>query len=32
MAEVNTQDGQVEFTIQVDEPNGFGTDPQYLAE
>lgn len=30
-AGVNTQDGQVEFSIQVDEPNGFGTDPQYLT-
>ena len=30
-AGMNTQDGQVEFTIQVDEPNGFGTDPQYLT-
>mgnify|MGYP002623949406 CR=1 FL=1 len=30
-AGMNTQDGQVEFAIQVDEPNGFGTDPQYLT-
>ena len=30
-AGMNTQDGQVEFSIQVDEPNGFGTDPQYLT-
>ena len=28
---VNTQDGQIEFAIAVDEPNGFGTDPQYLT-
>lgn len=27
---INTVDGQVEFAIQVDEPNGFGTDPQYI--
>ena len=31
IAGMNTQDGQVEFTIQVDEPNGFGTDPHYLT-
>ena len=30
-AGMQTQDGQVEFAIQVDEPNGFGTDPQYLT-
>ena len=30
-AGMNTQDGQVEFAIQVDEPNGFGTDPHYLT-
>ena len=28
---VNTQNGQMEFSIQVDEPNGFGTDPQYIT-
>ena len=27
----NISNGQVEFTVQVDEPNGFGTDPQYIA-
>ena len=27
----NISNGQVEFTIQVDEPNGFGTDPQYIT-
>ena len=31
MAGMNTRDGQVEFAIQVDEPNGFGTDPHYLT-
>ncbi len=30
-ADVNTVDGQVELTVQVDEPNGFGTDPITLA-
>ncbi len=30
-ANMNTTDGRVEFTIQVDEPNGFGTDPITLA-
>ena len=30
-AGMQTQDGQVEFAIQVDEPNGFGTDPCYLT-
>lgn len=30
-AGMNTQDGQVELAIQVDEPNGFGTDPQYIT-
>ena len=30
-AGMNTQDGQVEFAIQVNEPNGFGTDPHYLT-
>lgn len=29
-AGMNTVDGQVEFAIQVDEPNGFGTDPHYI--
>ncbi len=30
-ANMNTVNGRVEFTIQVDEPNGFGTDPIMLA-
>lgn len=28
---INTADGSVQFTVQVDEPNGFGTDPQYIS-
>lgn len=28
---MNTADGTVQFTVQVDEPNGFGTDPQYIS-
>ncbi len=28
---MNTVDGNVEFALQVDEPNGFGTDPITLA-
>lgn len=28
---MNTQNGQVSFTFQVDEPNGFGTDPQQIT-
>ena len=27
----NISNGQVEFSIQVDEPNGFGTDPQFIT-
>ena len=27
----NISNGQVEFTVQVDEPNGFGTDPQFIS-
>lgn len=27
----NTANGQVEFSIQIDEPNGFGTDPHYIS-
>ena len=27
----NTVDGEVELAIRVDEPNGFGTDPQYIT-
>ena len=30
-ANMNTQNGTVELAIQVDEPNGFGTDPHYLT-
>lgn len=30
-AGMNTVDGQVEFAVLVDEPNGFGTDPQYIS-
>ena len=30
-SDINTEDGQVEFSIQVTEPNGFGTDPHYLS-
>lgn len=30
-ADMNTQDGQVTFTIEVVEPNGFGVDPMTLA-
>lgn len=30
-AGMNIVDGQAEFSIQVDEPNGFGTDPQYIT-
>ncbi len=29
-AEMKTEDGQVEFAICVEEPNGFGVDKQYL--
>lgn len=28
---MNTVDGSVEFTLQIDEPNGFGTDPVQLT-
>lgn len=28
---MNTVDGSVEFTLQVDEPNGFGTEPLHLS-
>ena len=28
---VNTANGQIEFGLQVDEPNGFGIDPQYIT-
>lgn len=28
---LSTVDGEVELAIQVDEPNGFGTDPQYIT-
>ena len=28
---VNTKNGQVDFVIKVDEPNGFGTDPQFVT-
>lgn len=28
---INTADGNVQFAVQVDEPNGFGTDPQYIT-
>ena len=28
---INTADGSVQFTVHVDEPNGFGTDPQYIS-
>ena len=31
VTDVNTVNGQVEFALQVDEPNGFGTDPQYIT-
>lgn len=31
IAGMNAQDGKVELAIQVDEPNGFGTDPQYIT-
>ncbi len=27
---MNTADGKVQFEVMVDEPNGFGTDPQYI--
>lgn len=27
----DTQDGKISFTIQVEEPNGFGSAPQYLS-
>lgn len=27
----NISNGQVEFTVKVDEPNGFGTDAQYIS-
>lgn len=30
-AGLDVQNGEVELAIQVDEPNGFGTDPQYLS-
>jgi hypothetical protein len=30
-ANMNTVDGKVEFTLQVEEPNGFGTDPLQLS-
>ena len=29
--DMTVTDGEVEFAIQVDEPNGFGTDPQYIT-
>ena len=28
---INTADGKVQFEVMVDEPNGFGTDPQYIS-
>lgn len=28
---MNVEDGEVELAVQVDEPNGFGTDPQYIT-
>ena len=28
---VNTVNGQIEFAVKVDEPNGFGIDPQYIT-
>ena len=28
---MNTADGKVQFEVMVDEPNGFGTDPQYIS-
>lgn len=30
-AGINTVTGQVEFAVQVEEPNGFGTDMQYIG-
>ncbi len=30
LADMRTSDGRVEFTVQVDEPNGFGTDPMNI--
>lgn len=31
VSDANTINGKVEFSVQVDEPNGFGTDPQYVT-
>ncbi len=30
-SDMNTADGRIEFSVQVDEPNGMGTDPIVLA-
>ncbi len=30
-AGLNVNDGELELAIQVDEPNGFGTDPQFMT-